>query len=85
MAYDRGMRSRFAPVLFVIACHAPAPAGSTPVEPQAAPASEAEAPAFPEAGAVAPEFALRTADGATVTLAQARADGPVVIVFGSFT
>ena len=39
----------------------------------------------PSVGEVAPAFALRDLDGATVRLSDATARGPVVLVFGSFT
>ena len=55
---------------------APAPAGS--------PFETFEATA-PKAGDLAPDFALADVDGRTVTLSEATARGPVVLVFGSFT
>ena len=39
----------------------------------------------PTVGEVAPDFALRDLDGATVRLSDATARGPVVLVFGSFS
>jgi hypothetical protein len=39
----------------------------------------------PEVGDPAPEFALPTTDGRTLSLAELRAAKPVVLVFGSFT
>lgn len=74
-------------VLLVLACRVPAPertsspAAATPA--QASPA--VTEPGLPQPGQLAPELALRTIDGTTVTLAEARASGPVVLVFGSFT
>lgn len=76
-------------VLLVLACHARAPERtsspdeSAPTQASASPA--ATEPTLPQPGELAPELALRTIDGETVTLAEARANGPVVLVFGSFT
>jgi hypothetical protein len=76
-------------ILLLLACHARAPERTS--SPDEGPPTQASAPpaatepALPQPGEVAPELALRTIDSATVTLAEARADGPVVLVFGSFT
>jgi hypothetical protein len=74
-------------VLLVLACRGPgSERTSSPEAGTPAPASPAATePALPQAGQLAPELALRTIDGTTVTLAEARASGPVVLVFGSFT
>jgi len=39
----------------------------------------------PAEGAVAPDFTLKTLEGATFTLSEAYAERPVVLEFGSFT
>jgi hypothetical protein len=54
-------------------------------EPTSPPPSSTPAPALPQVGARAPDFVLRSIDGETVALADALAQGPVVLVFGSFT
>ena len=90
-----GSRSHIAMIVVVgaaVACRQEAPSSKAKVKPTAVvapPPLKSETQAFVEAappiGAVIPELALTSLDGKAMPLAEARARGPVVLVFGSYT
>ena len=71
-------------VIASFACKKDEPAPAPAPRPAGSP-FETFADTAPRVGDVAPAFALQDLDGKTVTLSDATARGPVVLVFGSFT
>lgn len=86
------MRPCLALVAVLVACHpasqTAAPASTTTPVATAEPApttTESSEQKFPAKGEPAPAFSLTAIDGSKITLAEAHAKGPVVVVFASFT
>lgn len=79
------MRIAVSVVLLALACNVPAATPTAPETKTPQPPAQAAEPGLPLVGTLAPSFSLGTLDGTTVTLEEAIAKGPVVLVFGSFT